>query len=503
MTKMILKEYLMKKRSSSWAFLQIVLLLHIFIIAESAAVHVMVFDTQSGKNVDSAIVEIRKDGVLIASARSDSAAPVTMNLSGSYIINGDKRFITNSHVFMNDGYPNPATNRVHFEIYLQNYLSELQINIYNILAQRISTEKMIDLSADSYHMLLDVASLASSVYFIELISSQGERITGKFVKIGDYSFNSIPGISFRRTATARHMNKKITAANHDNLKKNNADNEYDFRVFTDDKSKILDTKNSPSDIAEGAVGVFGYVNTTIIITGDTSITLEMDVNYRAPRATVAPVIDGIGSDACWQNADWAPIDHLWLYALPSAADFSGRYKIVWTPAKLYYLVEIVDDSLSDVYANPLTNYYMDDCLEFFIDEDHSGGDHTYNFNAFAYHIALDSNVIDNTTTTSALFNDYLNEIARVDSNAIHKSIWEVAVDIYDDSFVYGDSNAPVPLSSGKKMGFAIAYCDNDGGTNRESFIGSIFIDGNFSSEEKNVAWQNADVFATLELVDEE
>ena len=32
--------------------------------------------------------------------------------------------------------------------------------------------------------------------------------------------------------------------------------------------------------------------------------------------------------------------------------------------------------------------------EIFIDEDNSGGNHQFNFNAFAYHIALDNQAVD-------------------------------------------------------------------------------------------------------------
>ena len=45
------------------------------------------------------------------------------------------------------------------------------------------------------------------------------------------------------------------------------------------------------------------------------------------------------------------------------------------------------------------------------------------------------------------------------------------------------------------MGLAVAYCDNDGGSDRESFLGSEEIPG----ADKNVAWQNADVFGGLIL----
>jgi len=75
--------------------------------------------------------------------------------------------------------------------------------------------------------------------------------------------------------------------------------------------------------------------------------------------------------------------------------------------------------------------------------------------------------------------------------------WEVGVKIFAGT--YNDKrtdNVPVVLTGGKIMGLMVAYCDNDGNYDRESFIGSIFIAG----PDKNVGWINASVFGTLELL---
>ncbi|MBW2998850.1 CBM9 family sugar-binding protein, partial [Candidatus Woesearchaeota archaeon] len=47
----------------------------------------------------------------------------------------------------------------------------------------------------------------------------------------------------------------------------------------------------------------------------------------------------------------------------------------------------------------------------------------------------------------------------------------------------------------KKIGFAIAYCDNDTSEHRENFIGSVFVDGN----DKDRGWKDAGIFGTIEL----
>lgn len=219
-----------------------------------------------------------------------------------------------------------------------------------------------------------------------------------------------------------------------------------------------------------------------------------DGSYLAPQAATAPVIDGLGNDPCWEKAPWRDIKYLWLYDLPTPTDFRGRYKILWTPEQLYYLVEITDDVLSDVHPDPLVDYYKDDCLELFLDEDHSGGEHTYNYNAFAYHISLTYDIVDTgTNRLPRLFNDHA-QIRRTKHGNVY--LWEIALKVFSDAYdEQSTQNRPVTLAPGKTLGFAIAYCDNDGGADRETFMGSMDIPW----PDKNVAYQTASVFGTLTL----
>ncbi|HEY8464450.1 MAG TPA: sugar-binding protein [Bacillota bacterium] len=219
-------------------------------------------------------------------------------------------------------------------------------------------------------------------------------------------------------------------------------------------------------------------------------------NYNAPRAVQAPVIDGLGNDSCWAEASWSSISFVWLGSSPSPSDFSGRYKIVWTPERLYYLVEITDDVFSAPYTNPLINYYNNDCVELFIDEDCSGGEHTNNHNAFAYHIQRNGAVTDNSTSGNPkTFNDHV-EVQVTQNGNVYT--WEIAVKVFPDTYNENNSNnQPVNLTAGKVLGFGVAYNDNDGGSTRENFIGSMEISGT----DKNVAYKNASVFGKLQLID--
>ncbi len=219
--------------------------------------------------------------------------------------------------------------------------------------------------------------------------------------------------------------------------------------------------------------------------------------YRAPLAIVAPTVDGVADEAIWQQARWQDIRYRWLGPEYSEEDFQGRFKVVWTAEKLYILGEFVDDVLIDTHRDPLVQYWDDDCLEIFIDEDYSGGEHQYNHNAFAYHLSLDNQAIDMGTDERP--HNYTHHVQSRWQQQGDRIVWEVAIDIYNDSYVDdSDDNRPITLSAGKLMGLMLAYCDNDGSELRENFIGSESV----PSGPKDRGWIDAGLFGALLLVDE-
>lgn len=219
--------------------------------------------------------------------------------------------------------------------------------------------------------------------------------------------------------------------------------------------------------------------------------------YRATKAQVAPAIDGVASDAAWAGAEWHDISHRWLGPEFDKEDFQGRFKVVWTEEKLYILGEFVDDILIDTHRDPLVQYWDDDCLEIFLDEDHSGGDHQYNHNAFAYHLSLDNQAID--IGTDKLARSYSHHVQSQWKQQGNKITWEVAIDVYTDEYVDGgENNIPARLSAGRILGLMLAYCDNDGSALRENFIGSESV----PHGPKDRGWIDAGLFGSLVLVDE-
>lgn len=216
--------------------------------------------------------------------------------------------------------------------------------------------------------------------------------------------------------------------------------------------------------------------------------------------TKTPVtIDGQATEECWTNAEWHAIDQVWIpwAAKMKEGDFSGRFKVSWDEDFLYVLVEVVDDSLSDDHSDPLQNWWDDDCLEVFIDETRSKGDHEKNCNAFAYHMSLFYDAVDLNSAGQGV-NYKNNVIADMDTIGEKTYLWEFAFKNYDATFSLSNpENSRVKLSHNKNMGLTVAYCDNDETTSRENFIGSMVM----TPATANDMYKNADHFGLMILVD--
>lgn len=205
-------------------------------------------------------------------------------------------------------------------------------------------------------------------------------------------------------------------------------------------------------------------------------------------------IDGIGDEKTWKNSSWLPINYLWLGKPIDSSDFSGRYKLSWSDDALYVLAEIKDDILMDKIKNPLERWWDDDCVEIFIDEDNSGGNHQFNHNAFAYHIGLNGDVVDlDSINSPRLFNNHI--VSKKTMTKKDTYVWEFKISLYPDTYSFDGDQTALKLKSKKKIGFAIAYCDNDRSKFRENFIGSVFVEG----DNKNQGWIDADIFGTILL----
>ena len=137
-----------------------------------------------------------------------------------------------------------------------------------------------------------------------------------------------------------------------------------------------------------------------------------------------------------------------------------------------------------------------DYVELFIDEDASGGDHKFSHQAFAYHVSTEGNAIDQSEKQQPIFFD--DHIDVTWTNEGNRYVWEMAIKLFADDFdEESEQNTPVQLAIGKKIGFSIAYGDNDGNQIREHFVGSKKNHGVNNDE----GYVNSDVFGRVLLVE--
>lgn len=235
-----------------------------------------------------------------------------------------------------------------------------------------------------------------------------------------------------------------------------------------------------------------------IALGSTNAQTQKDT-IKAYIAAAAPVIDGKADDACWTNANWYSFNKIWYPwgTSLSTTDFSARYKVAWNADFLYIFVETTDNILFDDHPNLFSDYWKGDCVEIFLDENRSKGDHWYTYNAFAYHVGPRGTVVDLGTNHSQIrLDDHVN--VKVDTISENHYNWEFAVKIYSDKFNPSSPEASrLKLAPNKVMGFTLAYCDNDGTNQRENFIGSQ----NMSQSTWDDNYKNANSFGTLLLYD--
>ena len=270
------------------------------------------------------------------------------------------------------------------------------------------------------------------------------------------------------------------------------------------------------------IGVVLFVSGSLIA-APAHVTTQDDTVRIPDVQNDIPLVDGQGSDACWQTVNWQTIDQVWIPygGSVSADDYEGRYKIVWSSVQnlLYFLIEVYDDVGVDGF-NPdgsTADVYNYDIAEVFIDENRSGGDHIFDQggtnaeNAFSYHIYADFPE-DGQVTTEHFVGDlagtswsHVNYAAHLPEFALRKDgnqyVREFSLKVYDDTYDNSNPEASrVQLAAGKLMGLSLAICENDDlaeePKERDNFFGSVWV----TAARYNSHWENADDYGAVLLV---
>jgi len=227
-----------------------------------------------------------------------------------------------------------------------------------------------------------------------------------------------------------------------------------------------------------------------------SVISKTNGEFRAYMTRSHMRIDGYSKDSIWASLHWYDMNYIWMGKTVDTADYHGKFKLAWNSQYLFVLVEVIDEHINPTLRNGIENYWKGDYVEVFIDEDKSGGNHQFNHQAFAYHVSTEGHTIDKSMLKETIFFDDHVEVKR--SQIGNKHLWEMAIKLFDNTFdENANDNKPVEIVKQKRIGFSIAYGDNDGNNSRENFMGSKKTHGNNNDE----GYINSDVFGSILFIE--
>lgn len=220
--------------------------------------------------------------------------------------------------------------------------------------------------------------------------------------------------------------------------------------------------------------------------------------YIAPLTANIPTIDGNLTEQEWGSAAWDSTNYLWQ-PVPNdpfdKQDFFARFKILWCPTnnRLYVAVKIQDDVYLPGETCP-DEPQDQECVEVFLDPDHSGGVYAGTGNAFSYHIITNGDAFNPLFVpynSSNLIGTNLRNHIRLGLSG-DSLIWEMEFKLYSKYQIDHDSVEKI-MAPGDTIGFSIAYNDeDDNDCERDNMVGWVEVHDDDS-------WQNSNRFGNLAL----
>ncbi|PPK87897.1 putative secreted protein (Por secretion system target) [Neolewinella xylanilytica] len=156
-----------------------------------------------------------------------------------------------------------------------------------------------------------------------------------------------------------------------------ADNNMAAVLFMNNNDTLSVDSLAPYEFVweTGTVGTYRVYATAVDSAGLIGYSNEVSVTLRAPVAAVyrtaeVPTVDGV-TDEIWSNDSILAFEATnELVGTDIAADdLSGTIRMIWDADNLYFLAEIIDDTL----VNDSPNTYEDDNVELYFDVDNSKG----------------------------------------------------------------------------------------------------------------------------------
>jgi hypothetical protein len=190
------------------------------------------------------------------------------------------------------------------------------------------------------------------------------------------------------------------------------------------------------------------------------------------KATGSVVIDG-RADSVWSESRQYKIGNV-IYGSPSNdEDFSASYKAVWDEKNLYLLVDVTDENLK----NDSDDFYLDDCVEVFVDADNSKSG-SYGDNDYQFHFGW------------AEANPSMGESQHNQTEGVEFAVGRADAG-YRIEIKLPWSTLGVEPSAGKKIGLDVHVNDDDDGGDRDTKL-------TWRGKEDN-AWETPSAFGTAEL----
>jgi len=148
------------------------------IMQTDATVDVFVHDSYTDVPLDSALVTIFHDDVIIDSVYTDEAGYAQVQITPTGVEETQPGIPSSFSV--SENYPNPFQNETQVDFDVPEHQT-IQAEVYNVLGQRVLTEELT-LPAGYYTMNLSLAHLPAGAYFLRFTGQEQETV--KLMKIG-------------------------------------------------------------------------------------------------------------------------------------------------------------------------------------------------------------------------------------------------------------------------------------------------------------------------------
>ncbi len=184
--------------------------------------------------------------------------------------------------------------------------------------------------------------------------------------------------------------------------------------------------------------------------------------FESIKALTTPTLDGISNDKIWEHIKWQPIDQFWKGSKNSIIDFSGDFKLSWTPEGLYFLIRIKDD----VFSNSIEHNLKKDQILLTVHASPT----IKNSPTLKYYLDLDKGYkAVSMNPSSVIANEHM-AIQRYETTDY--SYWECKLVTFDTPLTPNKIQEAMLLHPGITLDFSVSYIDYDPLLKVKKHIGS-------------------------------